>query len=399
MSPLRIAVFFLFFGCLPALIFGQASILSQKNRELKDVQRQLDLKNKEIEELRSQEKTIHEDLSGIKSDLGEYSKKLSHLKQDLSVAEGKKKELENKKSALQVAMDQWGDALVHEIRQMAELSNLEVPYFGLSDIWISVYRGALIEHHASFLGSLNGTRDLTENLAREVSKTSQKIRGITAQTLQEHRTRQELYEKKKTALEEVEMQRQKTLEEIAKMKKTSQALTALVHQLKKSTPYHPGGGKSLAIPPHSLSWPVEGLIVGHFGNEKIDSLGVWVVREGVRIKGTPLAPVRSVRTGKVVYAGNFRSYGEVVILEHAEGFFSVYGMLGQTLVKRGEWVRQEDAVGKLGADATLYFELRNGTSAIEPTAYLGRPSTQNKVALEKTLLERAAKSGVTAARN
>jgi len=92
---------------------------------------------------------------------------------------------------------------------------------------------------------------------------------------------------------------QTALEDIARMKKASQALTALVTQLKKSNPNRSARGRGLSIPTHSLSclyWrggggklrSREDRFVGSVGDPRRHSM-----------KGSPQAPVRSVRTGKV----------------------------------------------------------------------------------------------------
>ncbi|MBI4051745.1 MAG: peptidoglycan DD-metalloendopeptidase family protein [Elusimicrobia bacterium] len=344
--------------------------LSQKSQELSEVRKQLDSKTQEIEALRQEERKLNRELSGLESGLSGYRQKLNQLKKELSAAENKKRELESRRFGLQFAVVQWREALLEELRDWVGFSHSEFPYFGLSDIWLSVYREATLQRHVSFMSSLNGSWDHTESMTKEASKTSAKIQGMTAQVLQEHRTKEEIYLKNKSVLEEVELRRRRALEEVIKIKKSAQALTDLVNQLKKTVPSHSLGARVLSIPVHSLPWPVEGQIVGRFGNEKVPDLGVSLVREGLRLKTSPHALVRPVRSGKVLYAGNFRSYGEVIILEHSEGFFSIYGGLGEVSVRRGALLRRNDVLGKVSGDGLLHLELRNGSLAVDPLTYL-----------------------------
>jgi septal ring factor EnvC (AmiA/AmiB activator) len=98
-----------------------------------------------------------------------------------------------------------------------------------------------------------------------------------------------------------------------------------------------------------------------------------MVRQGLTMATLPGAPVSAVADGKVIFAGPFRSYGSVVILDHGGGFFSVYGQLGDIDAAKGTLVKAGDsiAVAGGGADAgRMYFEVRRGTDALDPTVWL-----------------------------
>ena len=81
----------------------------------------------------------------------------------------------------------------------------------------------------------------------------------------------------------------------------------------------------------------------------------------------------------MIYAGPFRSYGNVVIMDHGKGFFTIYGFLREISVSVGDKVEQLGQVGKVGKDTqsssgtgknALYFEIRQGTTAVDPLDWL-----------------------------
>ena len=130
----------------------------------------------------------------------------------------------------------------------------------------------------------------------------------------------------------------------------------------------------LPIKRNSLPWPAVGKVISNFGREAVPSLKTWIVHEGIRIRTSGDGGVRSVYSGEVIYSGHFRSYGNVVIIDHRKGFFTVYGLLKNIAVKKGRRVRAGTVIGEAGTDTrsvsdsvsdsgegTVYFEIRSGS--------------------------------------
>jgi len=83
-------------------------------------------------------------------------------------------------------------------------------------------------------------------------------------------------------------------------------------------------------------------------------------------------------SGKVVYSGEFRGFGNLVIIDHGDNIFSTYGFLNQIYVSNAEDVAAGVVIGKPGTDPrdlslkgnVLYFEIRKGEAAVDPLDYL-----------------------------
>lgn len=105
------------------------------------------------------------------------------------------------------------------------------------------------------------------------------------------------------------------------------------------------------------------------------------VREGRREDGIGLellAPAgtaaRGVADGRVAFAGQYSSYGQLVIIDHGDNYFTVYGGLGTIGVSVGSHVMEGAELGRLGLDGPsqgLYFEVRRGTRALDAASWLG----------------------------
>jgi septal ring factor EnvC (AmiA/AmiB activator) len=86
--------------------------------------------------------------------------------------------------------------------------------------------------------------------------------------------------------------------------------------------------------------------------------------------------VRAIFAGEVVYAQWLMGYGNLVILDHGDGVFSLYGRLAPSTLARGERVALGDAFGVLAAPSTddevagLYFEIRDSRASADPALWL-----------------------------
>ena len=86
--------------------------------------------------------------------------------------------------------------------------------------------------------------------------------------------------------------------------------------------------------------------------------------------------VKAAEGGTVVYAGNeLKGYGNLVLIRHPNGFVSAYAHNGDIAVKRGDHVTRGQAIAKSGqsgnvASPQLHFELRKGSTPVDPTNYL-----------------------------
>ncbi|MDD5594882.1 MAG: M23 family metallopeptidase [Candidatus Omnitrophica bacterium] len=110
-------------------------------------------------------------------------------------------------------------------------------------------------------------------------------------------------------------------------------------------------------------WPVKGTVVSTF-NQTIDNL----IEKGIDIRPNEDNTVVASRSGKVVFLSpSFVRYGKTIIIDHHDGFLTVYAKNQEVLAKIGESVRQGDAIAKA---QILHFEIRKGHLSKNPLFYL-----------------------------
>ncbi|PJA80993.1 MAG: hypothetical protein CO149_00490 [Nitrospirae bacterium CG_4_9_14_3_um_filter_51_5] len=127
----------------------------------------------------------------------------------------------------------------------------------------------------------------------------------------------------------------------------------------------------------SLLWPVNGKVVSYFGRQKHPTFDTFVTKKGIEISAQEGSPIRAVSSGNVVYADWLKGYGLVVIVDHTNGFYSLYAHASKLLVAEGNSVINGQVIGETGdtgvtEEDTLYFELRKGTTPIDPLKWLAK---------------------------
>ena len=130
------------------------------------------------------------------------------------------------------------------------------------------------------------------------------------------------------------------------------------------------------IPPFNslkgkLKWPVPGQITKRFGSTKKGGKLRW---QGVIVSTDTGTDVHAVGSGKVVFADWFRNLGLLIILDHGDGYMSLYGH-NQSLAKNtGDWVLAEEMIASVGDSGGqtlpgLYFEIRKEGTPLDPSLW------------------------------
>jgi lipoprotein NlpD len=118
-------------------------------------------------------------------------------------------------------------------------------------------------------------------------------------------------------------------------------------------------------------WPLRGDVVTRFGSQPG---GVTI--DGVEIAGRAGASVTAAADGDVFYANQeLEGYGVVILIRHADNYVTAYGHNRRALVREGDRVRAGQQIAELGerpdGRSRLLFQVRRGTSAVDPMPLLG----------------------------
>ncbi len=124
-----------------------------------------------------------------------------------------------------------------------------------------------------------------------------------------------------------------------------------------------------------LPWPTDGRVVAAFGAQVHPRFGTRTFRGGIDIEAGEGTGVTAVYAGHVVYTGWFKGYGNLIILDHGNEYYTLYAHVAEMAVKEGDDVRQGQRIGSVGdtgslSGARLYFEVRYQGKPQDPEQWL-----------------------------
>jgi septal ring factor EnvC (AmiA/AmiB activator) len=125
-----------------------------------------------------------------------------------------------------------------------------------------------------------------------------------------------------------------------------------------------------------LPWPIKGEVTARFGRVPAGRFGTSIVRNGIEVAAREGDEVRAVHEGTVAYAAPFTGFGTLVIVDHGQSAFTLYGHLAETVVSAGTNVSRGTVLGTLGQSpsgaAAAYFEVRIDGRPVDPLQWLRR---------------------------
>jgi murein hydrolase activator len=232
-----------------------------------------------------------------------------------------------------------------------------------------VYRTAAAMTHID-RARIQGYQRTIEALAQERAKLDVRAKQLATLETQATRARVALdraVQSRTDLVASIDRRRDLNAQWTSELQTAQERLQTSIAQLDDtSLPFRPFQG--------ALAWPARGPVSSRFGRQPSSRFGTSIVRNGMEIAVAEGQPVRTVHEGVVAFADQFTGYGNLVIVEHGDGAFSLYGHLGTIQVQKGARVEPLSVLGRSGRNPNgtpaLYFELRVDGKPVDPLQWL-----------------------------
>jgi septal ring factor EnvC (AmiA/AmiB activator) len=232
-----------------------------------------------------------------------------------------------------------------------------------------VYRTAAAMTHLD-RERIQGYQRTLDALAKEratLQARAKELATIEAQATRARTALDRAVQQRSDLVASIDQRRDLNAQWISELEAAQQRLQTSIAQLDGAAlPFRPFQG--------ALPWPARGPISSRFGRQATGRFGTAIVRNGIEIDIAESQPVRTVHEGVVAFADQFTGYGNLVIVEHGEGAFSLYGHLGTLEVQKGAQVEALTVLGRSGRNPNgvpaLYFELRVDGKPVDPLQWL-----------------------------
>jgi len=377
------AMAFILFACA-GTAFGDAyqSLLRRYEKQIRRQERELKSLRSRLEEKEKDIGRWQTKAESAKSAWSQASSSLQQARQQVKRLHGKRDQ-----SRLLADAARWKSAENALIAQSAsvqtralaqDLYGRELVFGQASALTIEE---AAPEFFSTRLAALSASSDQLAQAARleETSLRNEELRWQDEELARSHEA-DSLHQKQEAQwMKWQEALRRKTAlqDEIGEIDQSAKALQVMLEELRDhrdqaraAADNRPADDRALAALRGTLPWPAHGKVVQRFGRQDADGVNPLVVSNGIKIEAGAGRPVRVVQDGTVLFAGPFRDYGNLVIIQHKNGLTSVYGGLGETRVQVGQTPAALDPIGTTGESGAFYFELRRDEAPINPLVYL-----------------------------
>jgi septal ring factor EnvC (AmiA/AmiB activator) len=250
------------------------------------------------------------------------------------------------------------------------------------------YYDYIARNRATLLNSLRGKLVKIRTVAVQAQEKSNEIAALQS----EEKSQRQLLENEKRlrqqTLDKFAKQLKQQRREIGRLQHDETRLSQLVEKIAKmlsqpanskqapneKLPDNSFDGKPFANLKGKLAIPVRGNISNKFGTPRPDSTVLW---KGLFVRAAAKQAVKSVAAGRVVFADWLRGFGNLLIIDHGNGYMSLYGN-NETLFKQvGDTLHGGDTIATVGNsggndESGLYFELRHEGIPFDPTKWISR---------------------------
>ena len=322
----------------------------------------------EIEKTNRELSAVSRNLRSYRAGLADTQQKIAGVQADIAALGGK---LEKRKG--------WLRMKVRAMNRYGRYADLLLTIEGSSDMSQFIRRWRYLSVLASLENkAIDGyKRDLTTLHNRQAELDSLYVRMQS----DEHRiaAAERLVAEKKTEKESelTNVRKKKASQEqmLNEMREAQQRLFDMLKKAERTTPQYTG--KGFGARKGALQWPVRGTVAAGYGTGNDPRVNTPVFRNGIYITTAEGTVVYAVHGGKVVFADYFKGFGQLVIVDHGEGYHSLYGDLSEIFLKTGDIIEGRTKIGVVGESGmfskpSLYFEIRYKGKPLDPMQWLGR---------------------------
>lgn len=250
------------------------------------------------------------------------------------------------------------------------------------------YYQYIARNRAAWLTSMRSNLEALDEVSRSTREQREQLDRLRAEQMAQKKTLEQEQRARQQMLGKISQQLRQQRREIGRLQHNEQRLAQLIEKIAKmlakpksrslfrnnDLPDNRFDGKPFEQLKGKLTLPVTGTVANRFGETRPDSTVRW---KGLFLKTSTGQSVKAVAAGRVVFADWLRGFGNLIILDHGNGYMSLYGN-NETLYKQvGDVLRGGDtlaAVGNSGGneDSGLYFELRHESRPLDPVVWLAK---------------------------
>ena len=366
-----------------ALLLGAAPATAQQDvtpaqiEELKERIEDIDDWLEDAEEDRS---SMERQLAATEKNISRLTRERRSLRQQAEQQQQKLRELESEAQELTRTLDRQRDSLKKQIRAAWMEGDAPAVKVLLNEIdpdkiartmtyyeYLSKDTVDRLEAFRQSLQELRSTQAAVQSTRVELARTEENVAKRQQELTASRKERQQTL----AALNADIQNRRSEREELESDRKRLENLLAEVQQAINNIP-SPNESQPFASLRNKLPWPVKGQVLSRYGERYADGK---LRRNGLLIGTGDEAEIRAIHYGRVVFANWLRGFGLITIIDHGDGYMTLYGHSSSLFTSPGDWVAAGEPIAQAGRTGgtdspALYFEVRHNGKPDNPGRWL-----------------------------
>lgn len=348
------------------------------------IQKDIRKRRKKVSVLTQKEQNILQQFNRSDHTLNTLQKKAGTVKVELNKLGKNLHEMETRKTVLltqiQAAEKYAAQRLValYKLNRMGQINLLASAESIHSLFYLQKGLEQILEHDADFRTRLMQKKKGLSQVLLQLKQQRTRKKALDDDYRKKIKTMSREKQHRSMLLKKIRSQRRLQIAALDELKQAATRLDRTIKSYKKSVQ----SAKPLKMSSPALSqfkgllqMPVQGKIISKFGPYKDPKFQLTHHRNGIEIKAEAGSPIHAVSGGRVAYAGWFKGYGNMIIIDHGKGYFSVYANIHDLFKNRGDSVRGGEVIATVGESASLigpklYFEVRYQGKPINPLTLL-----------------------------
>ena len=357
-----------------------SSVAQSTQSDLDTVKRQIESISTQLNEAVSSRAAIEENLDRNEIRIGALLGQMAAIEKRLAKRQSEVAELRFTRSITQSTLVHDREELMGQIKASYSVGRQDYLKLLLNqEDPASIIRGltyhAIIQRHRGT--ELRVLYDEVQRITDQERAIDQKIATLDELQKEKLTTERALTtsrDNRKSLLASLGREIKQTTAELERLRLDEEKLEKLLAGLKEDLtdiPETSGESESFVNLKGALPWPARGQMLHRYGTERGANGLSW---QGVLIGAKSGDPVHAVSHGRVAFAGPLKGFGLLLIVDHGDGYMSLYGRNGRLFKEVGDWVRTSEPVAKVGRGSGdertgLYFEIRHNGEPSNPVKW------------------------------
>jgi murein hydrolase activator len=353
--------------------------ITDTQEKLEQIKKRLKDSYKKLRSKESRERSLQKDLKFVEREIDRCKRRLATFEKE---AQSGIKEIQRKKEQIRLieaAIEKTEGQVQKRLSALykgdeATLVKLFFSSESPSELMENyVFLERIVQRDKKVLTTYRSDYQHLNNNLESLKALQAKQQGVLDAAVEAKKEQEKVFRLKKKLLVQTATEKKRLSKKIRALKSRAEKLSSLVRKLEEEKVREYQGEKDeFSRRKGKLAWPVNGKIKVGFGTWRHPELGTLYESQGLDIEAPVNNPIAAVWNGKVAFASRFRGYGNLLIVNHGEGYYSLYGHASKLLKKVGEPVARGEIIAHSGFEGndSVYFEIRRRGIPLDPTKWL-----------------------------